>query len=166
MIDKEELVAWLSEREKLLTRKIEIIAVGGTAMTLLGLKASTIDIDFCLSKKDKKEFEKTLDKKFKVDIFVDGYIFSEQLPADYTEKAKEILVHTKLTVKVLSSEDIIITKAARLNARDEEDIELLAKHVKKQELIERFKEIVKTYAGDETIYRYHFDIVLKRFFTH
>lgn len=166
MIDKQELIAWLSERESLLARKIEIVAVGGTAMTLLGLKASTIDIDFCISEKDKAEFEKTLDKRFKVDIFINGYIFSEQLPQDYAKKAKEILVRQKLIVKALDPLDIIITKTARLNARDEEDIEILAKYVKKEELIERFEAVVKTYAGDETMYRYHFSIVLKRFFAH
>lgn len=166
MIDKKALLEWLSTIDKKLKRKLIVIAVGGTAMTLLGLKSSTIDIDFCLKKEDKKEFMTALNRKFRVDIFIDGYIFSEQLPDDYSEKAQEIIVLQNLVVKALAPVDIIITKAARLNARDEEDIEALVKYVKKEELCRRFETVVKTYAGNEETYKYHFEIVLKRFFTH
>ena len=75
MIDRNELVKWLRSIDNKLHRKITLVAVGGTAMTLLGLKSSTRDIDFCIKSEDKKDFEKVLDKKFKVDIFTDGYIF-------------------------------------------------------------------------------------------
>jgi len=66
MIDRNELVKWLRAIDKKLHRKMDLIAVGGTAMTLLGLKSSTRDIDFCIKSEDKKDFEKALDKKFKV----------------------------------------------------------------------------------------------------
>ncbi|MBI2138573.1 hypothetical protein HYU13_03220 [Candidatus Woesearchaeota archaeon] len=104
-------------------------------------------------------------KKFKVDLFTDGYIFSEQLPEDYIEKAKDILTLKNLTIKALSPVDIIITKAARLNARDEEDIKALVKLVEKEELIERFSQVVGTYAGNEKQYRYHLEVILRRFYT-
>ncbi len=166
MIPKETLIEWLKEIDKRLKRKITIVAVGGTAMTLLGLKLSTIDVDFCLRKEDKELFEKAMTKQFnKVDLFIDGYIFAEQLPQDYKEKAKEILRLERITLKALHPIDIIITKAARLNARDEEDIAAVAKYVNKKELIERFGEVVKTYAGREEDYQYNFDTVLRRFFS-
>lgn len=164
MIEKNELLEWLSIVDKKLNKKITLIAVGGTAMTLLGLKPSTRDVDFCLASKDKKHFESALDKKFVVDIFTDGYIFSEQLPSDYAEKSREITVLSNITLKALSPVDIIITKAARFNARDEEDIETLSKYANKEELIKRFEKVVKTFSGREEDYRYHFDIILKRFF--
>ena len=164
MIAKSDLLKWLHGMDKRLNKKITIVAVGGTAMTLLGLKSSTIDVDLCINSKDKKDFEKALDKKFKVDIFTDGFIFSEQLPPDHIEMSKEILELKNITLKALSPMDIVITKAARLNARDEEDIGVLAKYVKKEELMKRFNEVVGTYAGDEKIYRYNFEVVLKRFF--
>lgn len=165
MIDKRDLLDWLVKKSKLLPQKITLIAVGGTAMTLLGLKASTIDIDFCcISNEEKKLFEKTFDSSFKVDLFVGGYIFSEQLPADYTEIAKEILLLPRLALKALHPMDIIITKAARFNARDEEDIAVLAKQVKKEDLLKRFNIVVKTYAGNEQIYSTHMQVILKRFF--
>lgn len=165
MIDKKDLLDWLVKKSKLLPQKITLIAVGGTAMTLLSLKASTIDIDFCcISREEKNIFEKTLDGMFKIDLFVGGYIFSEQLPTDYVEIAKEILLLPKLTLKALHPIDIIITKAARFNARDEEDIAVLAKQVEKEELLKRFNIVVKTYAGNEQQYNTHMQVIIKRFF--
>ena len=101
MIDRNELVKWLRLIDKKLNKKITLVAIGGTAMTLLGLKSSTRDVDFCIKSENKKDFEKVLDKKFKVDIFTDGYIFSEQLPADYSEKSKDIIEMKNITLKGL-----------------------------------------------------------------
>ncbi|MBI2128607.1 hypothetical protein HYU07_00055 [Candidatus Woesearchaeota archaeon] len=164
MIDKKKLLGWLSKLDKKLDRKMAVIAVGGTAMTLLGLKSSTIDIDLCVSSRDKISFENALDKKLRADIFVDGYIFSEQLPSDYVERAKEIVAMKNIVLKALNPADIIITKAARLNARDEEDIEALSKYVKKEELVQRFGKVVGTFAGRKEDYEYHLEIILKRFY--
>ena len=164
MIDKNDLVKWLQKVDKNIKKHILVVAVGGTAMTLLGLKSSTVDVDFCVNSKDKEELEAAIAGTFKVDIFVDGYIFSEQLPDDYMSKAKEIIEMKNITLKALSPTDIIITKAARLNARDEEDIEALAKHVDKEILVKRFKIVVKTYAGSEKQYNENFNHILKRFF--
>ena len=164
MIDKSELITWLKGIDKKLKKDIVLVAVGGTAMTLLGLKSSTIDIDFCLSNEDKELFKKVLDNKFKVDIFVDGYIFSEQLPEDFIDKAKEITKMKNITLKTLSPVDIVITKTARFNARDEEDIKSLARYVDKEELLTRFEQVVDTYSGSEKNYRMNFEIVIKRFF--
>lgn len=164
MIDKNDLLEWLKRIDKRLEREITLIAVGGTAMTLLGLKPSTRDVDLCLRSADKGYFKKALDGKFVVDIFVDGYIFSEQLPSDYAEKAKELLKLSKITLKALDPVDIVITKVARLNARDEDDIAAIAKHVDKDKLIKRFEEVLETYAGNEENFKYHFEIILKRFF--
>ncbi len=164
MIDRNKLVRWLKSVDRKLHRKITLIAVGGTAMTLLGLKSSTRDVDFCLKSEEKKDFAKASDKKFKVDIFTDGYIFSEQLPADYSEKSKEIIRMKNIDLKALDPIDIIITKAARFNARDEEDIEALSKYADKDELLKRFNEVLKSYSGKEEHYAYHMEIVIKRFF--
>jgi len=164
MIDKNELLEWLKAVDKRLKKKIVLIAVGGTAMALLGLKSSTGDIDFCIGSENKTHFEEVLGKKFKVDLFTDGYIFSEQLPEDYIEKSKEILNLKNLSLNALSPVDIVITKAARLNARDEEDIQALAKYVDKEELIKRFEGVVNSYSGKEEEYRHHIEVILKRFF--
>ncbi len=165
MITKDDLINWLSEIDKRLNRKLVLVAVGGTALTLLGLKSSTIDIDFCIESKDKEFFK--FDKKFRVDLFLDGYIFSEQLPDDYVKKSSKIKTNFKnIDLRALSLIDIIVTKAARYNARDEEDIASIIKlsEIKKEELEERYKEVRESFAGNTNDYDYNFDIILKRHF--
>lgn len=164
MIGKKDLLEWIKNADKRLKKHILVVAVGGTAMTLLGIKSSTIDVDLCVNSGDKDKLEAAIGSRFKADIFTDGYIFSEQLPDDYTDKAKVILELKNISLKALDHADIIITKAARLNARDEEDIEALAKHAKKEYVIKRFKEVVKTYAGNEKLYRDNFNHIIKKFF--
>jgi hypothetical protein len=161
MIAKADLLDWLRGIDDRIIMRITLVAVGGTAMTLLGLKSSTIDIDFCLSSSDKDAFENALDNRFKVDIFTDGYIFSEQLPEDYVEKSKEILTLKNINLRALHPADIVITKAARLNARDEEDIRALARYVDKDMLMKRFEAVVDTYAGREEDYRRNFKYILR-----
>ena len=168
MITKNNLIDWLKEIDKNLDKKISLIAVGGTAMTLLGLKPSTRDIDFCVEK-GLKEFKELAKKsKFIVDIFTGGYIFSEQLPEDYIDKSIKMELNlNKVELRTLSLIDIVLTKAARYNARDEEDIATLAKtkKINKKELEKRFKEIIGTYAGRSEDYEYHFDLILRRHFS-
>ena len=82
MIAKKDLLNWLKKIDGKLKKNITLIAVGGTAMTLLNFKESTIDVDFDVSRDDYNLFKNAIDKTFRVDIFVDGYIFSEQLPED------------------------------------------------------------------------------------
>jgi len=166
MITKNDLLEWLKTLDIKLKRKITLVAVGGTAMTLLGLKSSTIDVDFCIESKDKKFFE-IKNAKFKIDFFLDGYIFSEQLPEDYIEKSSKVEANLEnIDLRTLSPMDIIITKTARYNERDEEDITSLVKStkIKKKELEERFRQVRETFAGNIKDYDYNFKIVLKRHF--
>ena len=45
-LDKNRLLDILREWNRFLKRKVHLIACGGTAMTLIGVKPSTKDIDF------------------------------------------------------------------------------------------------------------------------
>jgi len=169
MISKNDLLEWLREIDRKLKCEITLVAVGGTAMTLLGLKASTRDIDFCVEGSNAEIFKKlTKDDKFKVDLFQDGFIFSEQLPDDYIEKSSKLEAGlVNIDLRALSLMDIIITKAARYNERDEEDVSTIAKtnKVKKEKLEERFKQVEETFAGRTEDYTYHFNLILKRHFS-
>lgn len=169
MIDKNDLLGWLKKADKKLKSNIVLIAVGGTAMTLLGLKPSTRDVDFCIESRDSKRFKEIVkNTKFKVDLFQDGFIFSEQLPGDYMEKSSKIGANlVNIDLRVLSLSDIIITKTARYNERDEEDIEAIARtnKVKREELEKRFTQVRETFAGKDEDYTYHFNLVLKRHFS-
>lgn len=46
-LDKDELLDNLRAWNRVLRRKVQLIACGGTAMTLLGVKASTKDVAWC-----------------------------------------------------------------------------------------------------------------------
>jgi hypothetical protein len=50
--DKSALLEFLEVLNEDLTRRITLVAAGGTAMTLLGLKRSTIDIDLTIPNSD------------------------------------------------------------------------------------------------------------------
>lgn len=168
MITNHDLLDWLQEVDKKLSRNMTVIAVGGTALTILGLKESTRDVDFCISSKNFIDFKKAaVTKKFVVDLFQDGYIFTLQLPKDYEERAEAIPFSGKhLSLKVLSLEDIILTKTARFATRDIEDIKavVVTGKIKLEVLKKRFREVFETYGGRDEDYQYHFELMLKMFF--
>lgn len=168
MITRKDLLDWLKRIDTRLKKKITLIAVGGTAMTLLNFKESTIDVDFDISREDYDSFKNAIDKTFHVDIFVDGYIFSEQLPDDYAKIAFDFknIGFKKINLRILHPMDIILTKAARYNARDEDDIAALVKKIKidKEKLKSRFNEILGSYAGSEYVFRDNFETILKKHF--
>jgi len=165
MIGLNELLNYLGEVDKKLKNQITLIAVGGTALVLMNLKESTKDVDFCLSGKDYNEFEQTKVKtQFKVDLFKNGYIFCQQLPEDYVKFSLSSKHKFKnINLKLLNPHDIIITKLARFNERDIEDILQLLNHkkIKKEKLRERFEIIKKTYPGNEKILEENFNQILK-----
>ena len=154
------LMDFLSEFNRHLPRKMKIFALGGTALTLLGKKASTRDIDLCFaSENERKSFVKTLQTLgyrldipnklighgIAIDVYSDGYIFCVQLPPDYTEKAKKIREMGKIDLYALAPIDLIITKTARFNDRDREDLAVLFENyeVDQKELLHRWIEVME-----------------------
>lgn len=92
-LDSSTLIEFLKEVDKQLNRRITLVAVGGTAMTLLRAKASTVDADFTLPGDDYDEFQKALRNTphgFTVDCWKDGIVFSQMLPHDYLNRSKDI----------------------------------------------------------------------------
>lgn len=59
-LDRTAMLRLLQTIDDQLRRRITIVAVGGTALTLLGAKESTIDMDLAFPDHDLKEFEKAL----------------------------------------------------------------------------------------------------------
>ena len=132
-LDRSKLIGFLEEVEKELSRSITLVAVGGTALTLLGVKPSTRDIDFTIPDEDYYEFQSALrmiPHGFKVDCWKDGTVFSQTLPDDYLRKSASIRKLKHIRLKALSPVDIVVTKIGRLDERDKQDIEAC---------IERFK---------------------------
>ena len=167
-LDKTSLIDFLEILNKELVRRITLVAVGGTAMTLLDLKPSTIDIDFTIPSEDLKEFKDVLKKVphgFRIDYWTDGMVFTQILPDDYLEKS--IPIKTKLknvNLRSLHPLDIVVTKAGRLDERDLQDIEACIKKFKitKDQISSRGKDV--EYIGHEENYRINLNYVLKKFF--
>jgi hypothetical protein len=167
--DKSALFDFLSVLNEDLKKKITLVAAGGTAMTLLDLKPSTIDIDFTIPGCDRVEFEQALKSNppgYRVDRWTDGCVFCQTLPKDYLEKSIQIKEFNHISLRALQPLDIIVTKLGRLNDRDMQDIEACIKkaNVSKAEILKRALLVVQTYREPEEDYLKHLDMVLNKFF--
>jgi hypothetical protein len=165
-LDKSVLLDFLTVLDEEIRGKITLVAVGGTAMTLLDLKTSTIDVDFTIPSKDRPIFDKALAKVphgFKIDAWSDGLVFSQILPDDYLEKSVEIANFQHILLRALQPIDIVVTKIGRLDDRDVQDIEACIKrfNISRRQIEERAAAI--HYVGNEEIYRNNLDYVLERF---
>ena len=151
-----------------LDRKITLIAVGGTAMTLLNLKTSTIDIDFTIPKGDFAEFAKVLKNNppgYKIDMWEDGRVFCQVLPTDYLEKSVPIKEYTKISLRAINPIDIIATKTGRLENRDEVDIKICIDScgISEAEIRARASQVLPTYVGREEDYLDNLNLVVKKY---
>ena len=167
--DKTALFDFLSVLNEDLSKKITLVAAGGTAMTLLDLKPSTIDIDFTIPGCDRLEFEHALRSNppgYKVDRWTDGCIFCQTLPKDYLDKSIKIKEFSHIVLRALQPVDIIVTKIGRLNARDLQDIDACIQKAKvsEAEIKERAMLVMQSYVGVEEDYLDHLNLVLNKFF--
>lgn len=166
-LNKRVLLDFLDEIDKDLKKKITLVAVGGTAMTLLDVKPSTVDVDFTGPGEDIEEFERTLKNVphgFKVDCWKDGMVFSQILPEDYLKKSVAIQRMRNIALKALYPVDIVVTKIGRLDQRDLEDIEDCIKKfkLKKNQILKRAKRV--EYVGREDNYQINLESVIRKFF--
>ncbi len=166
-LDKSSLLDFLRILDGEVEGKITMVAVGGTAMTLLDLKPSTVDIDFTVPSRDKAAFDRALARVphgFKIDAWTDGTVFSQTLPDDYLERSIEILALRHIVLRALHPVDIVVTKIGRLDERDIQDIEVCIRRyrISKSQIEERAASV--QYVGDEEIYRRNLENVLERFF--
>ena len=167
-LDNTRLLDFLEEIDRELSCKIVIVAVGGTAMTLVNAKPSTIDIDFTIPGKDYDEFErakKIVQPGFRVDVFRDGAVFVTVLPDNYLEKSRPIATNLKnIDLRALDPVDVIITKIARLDGRDAQDIESCITNfqITQKQIEQRAKDM--NYAGNNEVFVSNLKTVLRRFF--
>lgn len=130
-----------------LDEDLELFAIGGTAMVLKGIKEATKDIDFLTTaeyEKIKRLFdlaglkEESPNKicniwrldKIRIDLFYEGFILGVPFPEDWKELSEKIKDIGKIHLYVLNWYDIIITKIARSEKRDIEDIIAILKSQK------------------------------------
>ena len=92
-LDNRKLLGFLDEIDKELNRKIVVVAVGGTAMTLLKAKSSTIDVDFTIPVEYYDDFQTAMglvQPGFQVDAYHAPMVFTTSLSEDYLKRSKPI----------------------------------------------------------------------------
>ncbi len=157
-----ELFELLNSISKFIERKIKMYALGGTALTILGIKSSTLDIDIDIdSHKDYQYiceiFEKIGFKRIGTirwqtqeglffDLFMGSNILGTELSPNFLDKSKFIKSFENIELYTLSLEDIIISKLARGDPRDFLDIKKIFENQKINlpELVRRYKETMET----------------------
>ncbi len=161
-IDKEGLLDRLSAWDGFLGRKVRLVACGGTALTLLGLKASTKDVDLIVP--DIVEYEYLIkqlnklgyksasgwgwarDDGFIFDIYRGNRVHTTELLESPLKAGNNFAIKefSRLYLGILNYYDIIITKLFRGASVDMEDCFMLLKARQKDididKLKKRFKE--------------------------
>ncbi len=155
-LDASDLLEFLGIIEEHLAERITLVAAGGTALTLLDAKPSTIDIDFTGPAASIVAFEDAASMEahgYQIDTWPDGTVFMVNLPDDYLDRSRIIETDlVQIELRALHPVDLIVTKIARCDARDRDDIRRTREQfeVTVAEVEERVPEIV--YVGSQDAY--------------
>lgn len=168
-VTKSKLLSILEPFDEQLRHKILLIAVGGTAMTLLGVKASTKDVDFNIpNRTDYNEFHrlyKRIAPGVEIDHWGSNLVFSEVLPTDYIDKASDYKTSFKnIKLKILHPLDIVCSKISRSSDADMEDIETCIKTYKLKKNYVFKRAALYGRAGNDKIFRTNLSIILETLF--
>ena len=161
-IRKKELLNEISGWNRFFKRKMHLIACGGTALTILGLKESTKDIDFIVPNIDEYTYlidtlkrlgYKSVtgngwkrDEKYVFDLFRGKFVHTTELLESPLLEGNNIFFEefTNVYLGVLNFYDLIISKLFRGAQVDFDDCLILYEAKKNQininKLRERFKE--------------------------
>jgi len=147
-IDRTGLLTALAAWDGFLGRKVRLIACGGTALTILGVKDSTKDIDLMVPDVNEHKYLTNIleklgykaasgwgwarDDGFIFDLFKGKSVHTTELLESPLEKGNHILIKefNRIYLGVLNYYDIIISKLFRGTSVDEEDCLVLIRHKK------------------------------------
>jgi hypothetical protein len=165
---------------------VHLIACGGTALTLLGVKDSTKDIDLLVPGEDEHDYLVNIlkqlgyksasgwgwsrDDGFIFDLFRGNSIHTTQLLESPLKEGNHTLVKefSRIYLGVLNYYDIIISKLFRGTAIDNEDCLALLKSKKSEidmdKLDKRFKETASYDVSEESVIKNweHFLTLVKK----
>ena len=155
---KETIKRLVRNINKKITDKVEIIAIGGTALTLLNERLYSQDIDLCYGHLyPPEEIAQIIFDAAKEEGIPDPDIFKElemsllNIP-DFAERATPCpeLSSELLCFKIMHPEDIVLHKVYRGELRDRRDIRNLINSgkVNLKSLQSRFNKIVKLQSWD------------------
>ena len=160
-IDASELFDLLASISKYVEKEMHLSALGGTALTILKIKRSTLDVDINIDNEKEyrylcKIFEEIgferksparwiTQENLAFDLFQGSNIMGTQLLPDCIGKSKFIKSFGNIKLYTLSLDDIIISKLARGDTRDFDDIKSILKYnkINIQDLMERYKETME-----------------------
>lgn len=185
-IDRQGLLDRISAWDTFLKRRVHLIACGGTALTLLKVKASTKDIDLIVPDLDEYDYLIDILKQLGYKSATgwgwsrrDGFIFelfrgkavhTTELLESPLNKDNHILVKefSRIYLGVLNYYDIIISKLFRATELDLEDCLSLIKSKKKdidfKYLEKRFKDTASFDVSEDKVIKNfeHFLKILKK----
>ncbi len=157
-LDKRALFDFLEVVDEALPEPVSLVAVGGTALTLMDVKPSTRDVDFTGPFQGVRAFRaviKRLAPGFKVDTWSDGQVFAVTLPEDYLDRSTLVRAMARIQLRHLHPVDLVVTKLARYDERDQEDIAAVVRdrQVTAREVRARAARV--GYAGNEDVFASH-----------
>ncbi len=185
-LDKDDLLDVMRAWDGFLKRKVHLIACGGTALTLLGIKESTKDVDLIMPEIEEYDYLITILKQlgyesasgwgwrreggFIFDIFRGKRVHTtELLESPLTEGNNQLIKEFSfIYLGALNYYDLIITKIFRSDAIDIEDcialVKSRAKEVNLKHLEERFRETASFDVTEEKMNKnlVHFLNILKK----
>jgi len=156
-IDKKTLLNNISIWNRYLKRKAQIIACGGTALTLLNIKESTKDVDFLIPEPEEYKYlintlidlgyEKTTatgwqkNRGFVYDLFVGKTIFTTELLESPLKAGNHIIFRefSSIYLGILNYYDLIITKLFRYTSVDVDDCLTVLREKKREIDMEKLK---------------------------
>jgi hypothetical protein len=170
-LGKDQLLDIMGEWNRFLRRKVQLIACGGTAMTLIGVKPSTKDADFMipmareyayLTKQLKDLGYRQITgsgwqrdgENFRFDLFQDNRIHTTELVVNPLEKGRHSILKefSYLYIGILNHYDLISSKLMRGTTVDFEDCLGLVEHRQEEidieKLIAHFHELVGYDVGE------------------
>ena len=175
MIDIQQQEEMLIAIGNILSKRLQVYAIGGTAMMLRGIKNSTLDIDLVFNNRtDREEFMNALRRlgakesdvtlvyglknntplmlklnNFRFDMFMNKIITSTFSDA-MKERAKHTHEFGNLIIKVADPNDILIMKSATSREKDIDDIIVISNksHIDWWIIVDEAKEQVRL--GNET----------------
>lgn len=167
-VGAQDLIEFLALVEENLDEEITLVAAGGTALTLLDAKPATLDIDFTGPARSIDAFHEAASEHahgYAIDTWPDGTVFMVNLPADYLERSHATDADLdRVDLRALDPVDLVVTKIARLNQRDRDDIRTTRTRfdITVEQVRRRAEEI--TYVGSQAGYEANLEAAIRRCF--
>ena len=160
-INAKELFELIESISKFIEKEVKMYALGGTALTILNIKKSTMDVDINIESNgeyqyickifddlgfERKGIRWISQEGLAFDMFYGSNILGTELLPDCIAKSKFIKSFGNIKLYTLPLEDIIISKLARGDSRDFEDIKMIlqTEKINLKQLTHRYKETMKT----------------------